>query len=96
MILTAADVTSNVLTVGQLSVFTMTPARPVTINQIAADNLPDKLISIHVTNNLVTWQNGTKLKLRSSVNFTTPGAGSWHTFQIKPGGVAYETGRVEY
>ncbi len=94
--LSEANVASNVLTIGELSVFTMTATVPTAVNRIVAPNLPDKTFQIHLTNNQTTLQQGTYLKLMSSTNFTPGANGSWHTFQIKPTGIAYETARVLY
>jgi hypothetical protein len=91
-----ADVSSGVLALGELSVFTVTPTSPTSISSFSAPNLPDKTFDIHITNNRVTLVHGALLKLAGSINFTPGPNGSWHKFQIKPGGVAYETSRIVY
>jgi hypothetical protein len=91
-----ADVSSGVLALGELSVFTVTMVSPVSISSFSAPNLPDKTFDIHITNNRLTLVQGPLLKLAGSVNFTPGPNGSWHKFQIKPGGVAYETSRIVY
>ncbi len=94
--LTEANVAAGVLTLGELSVFTMTAGGAVNVSEFAAANLPDKTFQLHLTNANTTLVQGTKIKLSGSANFTPGAGGSWHTFQIKPGGVAWETARIAY
>jgi hypothetical protein len=95
-VITTSSLASNVLTLGELSVFTVTFGSAGTINRFTAPNLPDKTFEVHITNANATLQQGTYLKLQGSADFTPGANGSWHRFQIKPGGVAWETSRIAY
>lgn len=97
-VLDNTDVSSGVLTLGELSVYTFTPTSNVAITEFTAPNLPDKTFSIHVTATAytVTFTNGTKLKLTGFSNIATGANGAWLTFQVKPGGVAWLTSHVAY
>jgi len=92
------NIAAGVLTLGELSVFTLTPTGNVAVTSFAAPNLPNKTFSIHVTATAftVTFTQGALLKLTGSVNLATGANGAWINFQIKTGGVAYETSRVVY
>ena len=91
-------IAAGVLMLGELSVFTLTPTGNVAITGFAAPNLPGKTFSIHVTATAfaVTFTNGALLKLAGSANLVTGANGCWISFQIKAGGVTWETGRVVY
>lgn len=93
-----ADIAAGVLDIGSMSVFTLTPSANIAITSFSAPNLPDKTFSIHVTATAfaVTFTQGTLLKLTGTVNFATGANGCWISFQIKPGGVAWETARIAY
>ena len=91
-----ALVASGVVALGELSVFTLTLATAANVTGFTAPNLPDKTFELHVTNANATFVNGALLKMAGSANFTPGANGAWLKFQIKPGGVAYETGRVAY
>ncbi len=97
-VLNNTNVAAGVLTIGELSAFTFTPTSNVSITSIAAPNLPDKTFSIHVTATAftVTFTQGTLLKLTGSTNLATGANGCWLTFQVKPGGVCWETSRIVY
>ena len=92
------NIAAGVLTLGELSAYTLTPTVGVAVTSFSAPNLPDKTFSIHVTATAfaVTFTNGALLKLAGSANFVTGANGGWISFQIKPGGIAYETARVVY
>jgi len=98
--LTNASVSGGVLTIGELSIFTLTTGANVSISAISAPNLPDKTFQIHVTSTAfsVTFSHGANLKLAGSTNLVLAGgsAGAWLTFQVKPGGVVWETARCIY
>lgn len=91
-------ISAGVLTLGELSVFTLTPTSNVAITSFTAPNLPGKTFSIHVTATAytVTFTHGSLLKLSGSTNLATGANGCWLTFQIKAGGVAWETARIIY
>lgn len=94
--LTGANVSANVLTIGQGSVFTMTAAGATTVNSIAADNLPDKTFMIYTTNANTTFANTATLKMTGSANYTPGANGAMITFQVFPVGVCREIARVAY
>jgi len=96
--LSNTNISAGVLTLGELSVFTFTPTGSVAITSFAAPNLPGKTFSIHVTATAytVTFTHGSLLKLSGSTNLATGANGCWISFQIKAGGVAWETARVAY
>lgn len=96
--LTNTNISAGVLTLGDLSVFTLTPTASVAVTSFAAPNLPGKTFSIHVTATAyaVTFTHGALLKMAGSANLATGANGCWISFQIKAGGVAYETARVAY
>lgn len=88
---TITSAPSGVLTLGEGSVFTVTLGSATNITSIVAPNLADKTFSLHVTNNNATFVQGTTIKMAGSANYTPPGTGAWLTFQVKPGGVVWET-----
>lgn len=98
VVLNNTNIAAGVLTVGELSVFTLTPTANVAITSIASPNLPDKTFSIHVTATAftVTFTHGALLKLTGSANIATGASGAWLTFQIKAGGVAWLTSHIAY
>lgn len=94
---TVTGVTSSVLALSGLSVHTV-DVGAVNITSVSAPNLPDKTFSVHFLANASrpTLKQGSLLKLLGSADYNVPAAGSWHTFQVKPGGVVWETSRVAY
>lgn len=94
--LTELHVSAGVLTLGELSAFTLAPTVATNISSFAAPNLPDKFFIIRCTNANTTFVQGTKMKLSGSANFTPGANGSRHIFQILPTGIAEEWSRVVY
>jgi len=94
---TISSVSAGVMTLSELSAFSV-DVGAVNITSFAAPNLPDKTFSIHFLANASrpTLKQGSLLKLSGSTDYNVPANGSWHTFQIKAGGVAWETARVAY
>jgi hypothetical protein len=93
--------TGGVLTLGELSAFTLALTSTAQITGFSSPNLPDKTFSIHCssgsTGNRPQFVHGTNLRLHAGANYTPPSGGAWLNFQIKPGGVAYLTAQpVEY
>jgi hypothetical protein len=94
--LAVGDLAAGILTLGEYSVFTLTFASAQSVTRFAAPNLPDKTFSLHITNGNTTLTQGTYIKLAGSVNYTPGANGAWLTFQIKPGGISWETSRTVY
>lgn len=86
----------GVLTLGEMSIFTLTFTTPVTVQRFAAPNLPDKTFETFSTNANGTQEHGTWIKLLGGQNFTPDAAGAWQKWQVLPGGIVRETARVCY
>lgn len=95
-VLTESSVSGGILTLGELSIFELAFTVPTNVARFTAPNLPDKTFAIHIKNVNTTLTPGGFLKLAGSVNFTPGANGSWHEFQIMPGGIAYECSRIAY
>jgi len=91
-----SSVSAGVATLSGLSIHTVTFGAATNITSFASANLPDKTFSIHITNGNATLKQGALLKLSGSVDYTPTAAGSFHTFQVKPGGMCYEIARIAY
>lgn len=94
---TITTLTAGAMNLGQLSVHTA-DLGAVNLTSFTSENLPDKTFSVHFVAAAArpTLKQGALLKLLGSVDYAITANGSWHTFQVKPGGVVWETARVVY
>ena len=91
-----ASFSAGVLTVPDLSVFTLTFSGANNITSMIANNLPDKTFTIHCTGSNTVFKQGSLIKLAGSVDFTPGANGAMITSQVFPVNIVMEVSRTAY
>lgn len=92
--LTGANVSSNILTVPDGSYFVVTAASPVTVNQLDAGPVANRLITFRTVNANMTFAD--TVYISSSGAFTGPGSITFVVERIAGTSYAYEVARTVY
>lgn len=92
--LTGANVSSNILTVPDGSYFVVTAASPVTVNQLDAGSISNRLITFRTTNANMTFAD--TAYILSSGSFTGPGTITFVVERTGGASYAYEVARTVF